>query len=352
MSRFEALAGMVAELRGAPASVLLAMILAGRPLSQRELVYLTGYSEKPVRRSVRLLLGHGTIRPEGPWAFVLASGWAGENPALAGIVDRYSQKLSEGEAALRAQEAQQKMATPPTLPGKAPKAEPGAGSTGGGAEKSGDTSGAEAGPDTEEPGLGETEAGGGVEIAGQAGAGEGSTGTSPAGEVPAAESRRDERPDVVVGYREVDRDQEDQQQQKKPDQGRRLAGLLRRMGINGRAFARLVNREDLTERPEAVLAWWWYYRAQEGVRNPAGAAIARLDDREEPPDGYLALAQAWPELPDGIRQEVASLYQHNWSAEQIAAMVQPANADLTAEAVRAYMAIYVAAGEELQNGEW
>ena len=133
-------------------------------------------------------------------------------------------------------------------------------------------------------------------------------------------------------------------------EARRLARLLRRIGINGRAFERLVKRDDLAERPEAVLAWWWYYRAQEGVRNPAGAAIARLDCREEPPEGYLALARAWPGLPSGIRQELASLRQHNWSAAQIAATLQPTYPGLTAGAIRAYMALYLEAPPELENG--
>ena len=121
------------------------------------------------------------------------------------------------------------------------------------------------------------------------------------------------------------------------------------MGINGRAFGRLASREDLVERPEVVLGWWWYYRAQEGVRNPAGAAIARLDSEEEPPDGYLGLARVWPGMAAGMRQEVESLHLHNWSAEQIAATLQMAYPELTAAAVTAYMGLYMAATEELEE---
>jgi hypothetical protein len=348
MSRFEALAGLLAGLKGAPASALLAMILAGRPLSQRELAYLTGYSEKPVRRSVRMLLEYGAIREEGPWAFALATGWTGENASFAGILEPYREKLFGGGAGRAAQKAQQEMVGPPTLSSDDVESESDQGSTGAGSGKTGDVAEAGIGRDTQETGPADAGSGSGADKGHETGVGDGFT-----GEAVGAEARRGEKPGfVVVDGNDLDQEEEDQQQQQPviPAGARRLARLLRRMGISGRAFERLAARDDLAERPEVVLAWWWYYRALEEVRNPAGAAIVRLDCGEAPPDGYLDLARAWPELPAGIRQEVASLHLHNWSAEQIAATLQPAYPELTAGAVRAYMAVSLGAKEELGEG--
>jgi hypothetical protein len=134
----------------------------------------------------------------------------------------------------------------------------------------------------------------------------------------------------------------DQQQQQIADGAGRLAALLRRMGINGRAYRRLVQRPDLAARPEVALAWWWYYRVQEGVRNPAGAAISRLDGGDEPPEGYLALARLWPGLSDAVRRELESMVLYNWTAEQIAARLRPECPGLTPGAVLAFMSLSLA----------
>jgi hypothetical protein len=267
MGRFEELTGLLAGLKGAPASVLWALSLAGRPLSQSELLLLTGYSEKPVRRAVRALLAQGIICHEGPRVLALAEDWA-------------TQTTSQKHGAAAPAEA----------------------------------------------------------------AGHGRRDQKSRRSSRASGTSDDQH--VVVAEIDPDPVQIDQQQQQDPEEAAHLAALLRRMGINGRAFQRLAARNDLAARPEVVLAWWWYYRSQEGVRNPAGAAISRLDGRDQPPEGYLALAKLWPGLTDDVREELESMVLYNWSAEQIAARLRPDCPGVTVGAVLAFMALSL---EELEG---
>ena len=60
----------VRSMKGAPASVLLALLLARRPMTNRELQRWTGYSEESVSMATGLLVDIGWISalgPRGPW---------------------------------------------------------------------------------------------------------------------------------------------------------------------------------------------------------------------------------------------------------------------------------------------
>jgi hypothetical protein len=358
MRTFDELVAVLGELKGARASVMWALSMAGRPLSQGELLVLTGYSRKPVRRAVRELLAQGAIRHDGPRVLALSDDWPyrvvkkapGQDRA---VPARPAATHWAGETAERDADE-----SPPAAPGEwaaAPAEYPAApgrpdGGTGTLIPPTDELAGRLAQSDREERLRQELEDRRRAFLAGRlavatsqlAADTAGTTGgglMAPAGETNGPESGPSGRqtPYVVV---DPDPDQSsDQQQQQIPDGAGPLAALLRRMGINGRAFWRLVRRQDLAARPEVVLAWWWYYRVQEGVRNPAGAAISRLDVRDRPPGGYLALAQLWPAMDGDVRQELESLVLHNWSAEQIAARLRPECPGLTAGAVLAFMSL-------------
>lgn len=318
MAAFDELAELLGELKGARASVLWALSLAGRPLSMGELLALTGYSRKPVRRAVRELLALGILRQDGPRVLALTDNW----PYLV-VVKRPADR-------------------PPEVADKAVE------STGRQAEEVHEGQFREELAARRRAFLAGQLAGATTEL--WAETGEMSTGRQkvPGDGWTARESGLSDRPDQAVVAVDPDPDQvKDKQQQQIPDGAGRLVALLRHMGINGRAYRRLAQRPDLAARPEVALAWWWYYRVQEGVRNPAGAAISRLDANDQPPEGYLALAQIWPGLDDDLRQELESMVLYNWSAEQIAARLRPECPELTPAAVLAFMSLNL---EELEGG--
>jgi hypothetical protein len=365
MVNFDELSALLVELKGPRASVLWALSLAGRPLSVAEILALTGYSRKPVRRAVRELLGLGLIRHDGPRVLTMTGAWPYQ------VVDTTAQtgQTDRGD-------------TPQQPADKAPKdtrPAPGAGMATQTVQNDpapvrpegtfGPTFRAARTVDSRPPAaVGESTAslaqtpreeelaqvieerrrafvadkmaaaaaGISAETASLSAAGQKATANSTAGRGSGPIDLGNQS--VVVVDPDPDHES-DQQQQQIPDGAGQLATLLRRMGVNGRAYWRLVQRDDLAGRPEVVLAWWWYYRVQEGIRNPAGAAISRLDGRHEPPEGYLALARLWPTLGDEVRQELESLVLHNWSAEQIANRLRPECPGLTPGAVLAFMTL-------------
>lgn len=305
MAQFEQLAGLLSGLKGAPASVLWALSLADRPLSNGELLALTGYSRKPVRRAVRALLAQGIIQRDGPRVVTLAPGWPYP------MVER-----AAGPGQRTASPARR--TTHPAAPNRRPAGTVSPSETESPRNVAG-TAGQKAWESVDTTGQGENDL-----ESGRAGAENGHFG----------------RHDPVAVVVDPDPDPYDQQQQQEiPDGAQQLAAVLRRAGINGRAFWKLVGRADLAAQPEQVTAWWWYYLAQEGVRNPAGATISRLYGRDRPPEGYLTLAQLWPAMDEALREELESLVVRNWSAEQIAARLRPDCPGLSVGAVLAYMTL-------------
>jgi hypothetical protein len=60
---------LVRSFRGAPASIVLILLLSGRPHSLRELEEATSYSDKPVRRAIRFLSCRGVVgKAGGGWS--------------------------------------------------------------------------------------------------------------------------------------------------------------------------------------------------------------------------------------------------------------------------------------------
>jgi hypothetical protein len=130
-----------------------------------------------------------------------------------------------------------------------------------------------------------------------------------------------------------------------------LAGLLRQMGITGLAYHRLVQREDLKDEPALVLAWWWYCRTREMVRNPAGMCILRLERNDLPPEGYMTLAAIWPQIPAEDRDEILSMLLGGWSSRQLAVYWSDVYPELTAETFEAMMELHLKEPQELEYEE-
>jgi hypothetical protein len=61
----------VRGLKGAPASIVLALVLCGRSLTKTELEVVTGYSDKPVAKGLALLELHGLAQDNGR-----SAGWS------------------------------------------------------------------------------------------------------------------------------------------------------------------------------------------------------------------------------------------------------------------------------------
>lgn len=61
---------LVRSLRGAPASIVLILLLSGRPHTLQELEEATSYSDKPVRRAMRFLACRGVVGKSG------GAGWS------------------------------------------------------------------------------------------------------------------------------------------------------------------------------------------------------------------------------------------------------------------------------------
>lgn len=72
---FENLVTFLRSMKGAPASVLLALIFSRKSLTDRELQRLTGYSDDTITQATRLLVDLGWITassPRGPWCLAAA----------------------------------------------------------------------------------------------------------------------------------------------------------------------------------------------------------------------------------------------------------------------------------------
>jgi hypothetical protein len=61
---------LVRSFRGAPASIVLVLLLSGRPHTLQELEEATSYSDKPIRRAIRFLACRGVVDKAG------ARGWS------------------------------------------------------------------------------------------------------------------------------------------------------------------------------------------------------------------------------------------------------------------------------------
>ena len=60
---------LVRNLRGAPASIVLILLLSGRPHSQQELEEATSYSDKPIKRAIHFLACRGVVdKTSGGWS--------------------------------------------------------------------------------------------------------------------------------------------------------------------------------------------------------------------------------------------------------------------------------------------
>lgn len=63
--------GLVRAMKGAPASIVLALVLCGHALTNKDLEQMTGYSDKPISKGLALLELHGLVQYNG-----YAHGWS------------------------------------------------------------------------------------------------------------------------------------------------------------------------------------------------------------------------------------------------------------------------------------
>jgi hypothetical protein len=87
---------LVRNFRGAPASIVLILLLSGRPHTQQELEEATSYSDKPVRRAIQFLACRGVVGEVG------AGGWSLRGEFRKHIVEAFRPPptgLQEGDPA-------------------------------------------------------------------------------------------------------------------------------------------------------------------------------------------------------------------------------------------------------------
>ena len=294
---YQELADVLRSVKGVASSVLLSLTWSGRPRNKRELAYLTGYSDKPISQAIQYLEGRDMVEALDGHRWQLTRNhrqWMGR---LKG--EKYG--LAGGECLCHSDNLDL------------------AGSQEG--QKDGTRHPAEYMRDqvnSTRPALGFVAERQITDLR----AVQSRKGSTPV-EVPAAAGRED-----TV-----------------------LAGLLSHMGITGLAYHRLVQREDLKDEPALVLAWWWYCQTRQMVRNPAGMCILRLEKNDPPPEGYMALAVIWPQIPSEDRDEILSMLLGGWSSRQLAVYWSDVYPELKAETFEAMMELHLKTPEELEFEE-
>jgi hypothetical protein len=240
-ANFDALVDFVRNLRGAPASVLLILLLSGRSLTQKELEYATSFSDKPLKRAIAYLQRRGIVESCGSAGWLMTTTF---RHSLMGFLEE-----SHGSVTPRTEHHRCRVAKP---------------------------------------------------------------------------------------------DWQDQN-----GTHLELSALLRHMGVSSPAFRRLSARADLSADPARVLAWWWYCLTQDWATNRPGLLIRCLENGEEPPANFVALARVWPSVTLEDRLEMSDLRWRAWSAPQLAEYFTERYPQLTAEAAAAYMALCQKAPQEL-----
>lgn len=125
-----------------------------------------------------------------------------------------------------------------------------------------------------------------------------------------------------------------QQQQQQSDGSRKISDLGLLVIHNGiREPARgLVLASD----PAGVLAWWWASQLDAGVLdNPLGWFIRRLQLNAAAPADLVAIATAWLALPAARRRELAQANYHEAEAIWFELGLGPTSAELAFEVARA-----------------
>jgi len=131
------------------------------------------------------------------------------------------------------------------------------------------------------------------------------------------------------------------------EQTDKLAHILSHMGITSPAYDWLLARENLRSDPSPLVAWWWHYLTETWPDNRAGLVIRRILDGNQPPEGFLTLARAWPQVAGEDRQEMEDLVWRNWPSSLMAHTFGQVYPALTASVFDAYRALLSAAPEEL-----
>jgi hypothetical protein len=341
---YGAVAELVRTLKGAPSSVLWVLLLSKRPHTKTELEAATGYSDKPIKQAMDYLESSGLVRRDG-------NGWS-----LSASFQKLALSLMATEGARAQADAEGAGSVlPATVSPDGDRVVEGAGSAEGEFEQKGS--------DRDFSECREVSS----IVSRRLSLSERMVRNYSESARNFSESNRNfsehnrnfsESKEKIVAVVDLDQGKDQiQQQQNRPgvrnfsDDGfgdGELASLLRRMGVIGRAFERLSQRPDLLADPSVVLAWWWYYRAQEWADKPAGAVICRLEDGHTPPTGYLELARTWQNVSAEDRQEIEEMHWRGWSSGELSRFFSQSYPGMTAEAFVAFMGVYQRAPDELE----
>ncbi len=111
----------VRSIKGAPASVLLALLFTRHPMTNQELQRWTGYSEESVTQAVRILLDLGwvsAVGPRGPWTMnterQLPLG-AGDIPEIPGSIPSSSSIVDSNTLPMQEEDEKEGDAEPETI---------------------------------------------------------------------------------------------------------------------------------------------------------------------------------------------------------------------------------------------
>lgn len=245
---------LIRTLRGAPATILILLMIRGASMTNLEICRWTGYSDKPVTTALITLQRLGLVQDNGR-----AHGWSLTSGA---------RQLPLPLVALDQPEHISSSPQP-------------AGASAGGAAAS------RTQPQSTELSTARPEIG----IIPISGPGDRNNSDLPAPSAAAADlfSSPDQIPD--------------QQQQIATD--RKISDLqllVKHLGIRNPARATL-----LAAPPAAVLAWWWASLLDDAgeLTNPVGWFIRRVQNNEPPPDDLHPIARAWLTLSAHVRRDMA-----------------------------------------------
>lgn len=259
----------VRDIRGAAASILWILLMSGRSLTNIDLEDATGYSDKPINQGTARLQEYGLIQDNG------IAGWSIANVTQLPLPFRELWQGFHGKH-LMDNNAQ----TGPTQESVWSYA-----------------NGAAAGSQDTLP----------SELSTELSTGHGDNVPKTAAEIGIS--------DPLINVVVVDQELINKQQQQQTAIGNSdldLVTVLRKIGVKGRAFHDLLQRQA---DPACVLGWHWWTMAQGWSRNPVGYVIARLNERQAPPDGYVELVRWWYAL-DGDSQELVRCHLSGWQDGQ------------------------------------
>ncbi len=284
---FEDQCDLSRNLKGAPASILLALLLSGRSMTAVQLEVATSYSDKPIRKALSWLEPRCFVQYNG-----LNSGWSlGPaaitvlNPVLSRLVPTQPQREEQGEIITL---------SPGVRNGRIPKV----------ISRHSSQVEYQLAPQihaysdrniSDHP------------ISQSRTNSDSRTNSEQPSEIlrtslPADQISPDPGSDLLDGLYKPSADQQQSDLIHENRKNSELALLLNHVGICKPAFSYILE----TCETALVLAWWWYSFEKNWLDNPNGWLIRCLESQDKPRAPYLELAQAWLALGENEKSEMRS----------------------------------------------